>query len=631
MKSFTYIINLKDKFTKKISQIGNASQKVHSKLIGNNNVFSRSNDKVVRSIASIKQNLDKLKQKRSISISTKDIRKTNVEIRKLEKELQRLENLPPSGFAGNLRKLKSAAGGLGGAVLGGMAGFKLFEGIAGVAKLGMDMEQTEVSFETMLGSMSKAKGMIEGLDKFANATPFQNDVLYENSKLLLNFGMAGEKVIPTLKMLGDVSGGNKQKLDSLSLAYAQVQSAGKLTGQDLLQMINAGFNPLNEIAKKSGKSMGELKKAMSKGQISAQMVEEAFKGATSKGGRFYKMMEKQSKTAAGKLSTLMGKLKQKGIAIGKALLPAINWIIDGGLRLIDNISSLVNWYRKYSETINVVVGAIVIAVGAYQTYLIVTRAVKAATLAWAAATKSLGLALSLNPVGLIIAGIALLVAAITYVIMKTEGWGKQWQHFKATFGALLDIMAANFMITWKFASKHFMNFIDDIVFGWKKAQNLMGVISDKELKKEKLRIADAKKARHVSLLLQKKKKLEAQKIIRDHNKWEIKWKSGKDNSFAKAKDKAKELFGLGNKTKDKVNTSTSNSSTISNNGIGEDLGNSITGGGKKQTNISVKVEKFLDSINVYSQNIDESVDNMQAKFEEMFLRVLNGANSMSNG
>lgn len=90
--------------------------------------------------------------------------------------------------------------------------------------------------------------------------------------------------------------GNADRFQHLALAFAQVSAAGKLTGQDLLQMVNAGFNPLQEISKKTGKSISELKDDMADGAISVKMVEDAMKGATSEGGRFFGGMEKASKT-----------------------------------------------------------------------------------------------------------------------------------------------------------------------------------------------------------------------------------------------------------------------------------------------------------------------------------------------
>ena len=622
-KTFSYILNLKGNMTNKLNSISNVSQRVFANVTKKNQTWYNQNNKLGNSIDGIKQKLKTLEQKRNVSISKKEIRLANVETRKLQKELHKLENLPPNGFIGGLRNVKGLLGQIGGAAIGAGIGFAVFEGVKGIGKLGMDMEQTEVAFETMLGSMDKAKGMITGLDKFANATPFENDVLYKNSKLLLNFGMTGKKVIPTLRMLGDVSGGNKQKLDSLSLAYAQVQSAGKLTGQDLLQMINAGFNPLNEISKKTGKSMGELKKAMSKGAISADMVEGAFKGATSEGGRFYKMMEKQSKTAAGKMSTLMGKLKQKGIALGKKLLPVINKMIDAGLWLIDNISRLVTWYKKYADIINFFVGGILIAITAYKSYVLIVAAVKAVTVSWAIAQKALNFVMSLNPIGLIIAGIALLVAAITYVIMKTDGWAKQWQNFKGMFVAYTQMMTSNFKIAWLETTNAFANATDTIVLTWKKAQNAMGLISDNELAKEKTRIQIQKDKRIQAIVDTQGKYDKAANDLKKSAKWELKWNSSKNSSFAKAKAKASNALGLGNSTDGLLDT-TDTTNTPENK-----ISNDITSGGKKQTNITINLGKFQDSINIYSQNMSEGIDELQEKIEVAMLKVLNSGNSLA--
>lgn len=90
--------------------------------------------------------------------------------------------------------------------------------------------------------------MIDDLREFAAKTPLQLSGLQENAKLLLSFGIEAQNILPYQKMLGDISGGNAQKMNQLTLAFAQMQSTGRLKGQDLLQMINAGFNPLQVIA-----------------------------------------------------------------------------------------------------------------------------------------------------------------------------------------------------------------------------------------------------------------------------------------------------------------------------------------------------------------------------------------------
>lgn len=111
-------------------------------------------------------------------------------------------------------------------------------------------------------------------------TPFTSGDLAKATSTMLSFGVAEEKVLPMMKQLGDISMGNADRFQHLALAFAQVSAAGRLTGQDLLQMVNAGFNPLQEIAKKTGKSLGDLKDEMAEGAISTKMVEEAMRAAT---------------------------------------------------------------------------------------------------------------------------------------------------------------------------------------------------------------------------------------------------------------------------------------------------------------------------------------------------------------
>ena len=130
-----------------------------------------------------------------------------------------------------------------------------------------------------------------------------------------------------------------------------MMSAGKLMGQDLLQMVNAGFNPLNEISKTTGKSMAELKKEMSKGAISAQMVSDAFKSATSSGGLFSGLLEKQSRTTLGKWSTLMGKLELTAVNMSDAFLPIINKGLDALIPSLDRFNSLITTLNNTRKSI----------------------------------------------------------------------------------------------------------------------------------------------------------------------------------------------------------------------------------------------------------------------------------------
>lgn len=192
-----------------------------------------------------------------------------------------------------------------------------------IIKVRSDIESFEVSFSTLLGSEKKAKAFFGELKQFAVETPMGLKDLAGGAQTMLGFNIAAEKVIPTLRQIGDISMGNSQKFNSLVLAFSQMYSTGKLMGQDLLQMINAGFNPLAVISEKTGKNIGVLKEEMSEGRISAEMVADAFATATAEGGKFHNMLLKQSKGMEGARTNFEGAVEDVANAIGQKLQPAV--------------------------------------------------------------------------------------------------------------------------------------------------------------------------------------------------------------------------------------------------------------------------------------------------------------------
>lgn len=192
-------------------------------------------------------------------------------------------------------------------------------------ELAKQAEQSQISFEVMLGSAEKAKAMVEEMRQFAAATPLTTPDIQQAAKTLLQFGVAGNNVMPILRTLGDVTGGDAVKFNQLSLAFGQMSATGRLMGQDLLQMINAGFNPLQQISKSTGRSMADLKADMEKGLISMPMVVKAFQDATSAGGQFDGMMQKQSQSISGLMSTLEDNFGMTMMQISQTLLEAFNF------------------------------------------------------------------------------------------------------------------------------------------------------------------------------------------------------------------------------------------------------------------------------------------------------------------
>lgn len=332
----SFIYEVKDRISGTLSKIASAVSSVNARIEQNRAKF----DKAGNSISGIHAKIQTLEQKRNSSKAVSEIGKINLEIRKLEKEADKLKNLPPESF---FQRIKKANGGFATMAKAGLAFFGITAGFQlgkSFVNLGLDMEQTRAKFEVLLGSAEKGNAMIKDINDMANATPFDNEDLMKSSELMLAFGISQEKILPTMQMLGDISMGNKDKLASLTLAFAQSASTGKLTGQDLLQMINAGFNPLNEIAKKTGKSVEKLKDEMGKGLITFDMVEDAFKSATEAGGQFHGMMDKMSNTNSGKLSNIVGAFKAKMTELSERLSPFISKILDFGLVVVNNFDKI---------------------------------------------------------------------------------------------------------------------------------------------------------------------------------------------------------------------------------------------------------------------------------------------------
>lgn len=210
-------------------------------------------------------------------------------------------------------------------VLKGIGWTAIAKGIFDIGKASIQtaaqFEQLSTSFRIMAGSAAEGQKLTDSLIQLAAKTPMTTESLSRAAQTLLAFGESTDSVIGDLKLLGDITGGEAQRFQSLALAFAQVGSTGRLTGQDLMQMVNQGFNPLQIMSEKTGKSMAQLKKEMADGKISFDMVKQAMIDATSEGGRFYGLMNEQSETLNGKLSTMSDTWQQVGKSIGDAFLP----------------------------------------------------------------------------------------------------------------------------------------------------------------------------------------------------------------------------------------------------------------------------------------------------------------------
>ncbi len=243
-------------------------------------------------------------------------------------------------------------------------------GGAGVLKaLGSEMirvrgefQSMQTAIETMVGE-DIAGRLIPQIKELAKISPLTMSDMVGAEKMMLGFNIQAEDTIKYLKAISDISMGESSKFNSLTLAFSQMSAAGKLMGQDLNQMINAGFNPLQIISEKTGKSIATLKDEMSKGVVSAEMVQQAFIDATSAGGKFYNMSENASKTINGQLSMMQDALDSVFNELGTK---SESVIMDG----IQMTTSLIQNY----ETVGKVLAGLVVTYGTYRTAVMLVTA-----------------------------------------------------------------------------------------------------------------------------------------------------------------------------------------------------------------------------------------------------------------
>lgn len=247
------------------------------------------------------------------------------------------------------------------AVIGGASALKALG--SEMIRVRGEFQAADTAIQTLLGSKEKADMLMTQVREYAKISPLEFSDVTKATQMMLGFNIEAEKVPRYLQAIGDVSMGDTQRFNSLTLAFSQMSAAGKLMGQDLNQMINAGFNPLQIISEKTGKSIATLKDEMSKGAISAEMVQQAFIDATSAGGKFYQMSENASKTINGQLSMMQDAMDAAFNELGQKSEGVI----------MDGIQMTISLIQNY-ETVGKVLTGLVVTYGTYRTAVMLVTA-----------------------------------------------------------------------------------------------------------------------------------------------------------------------------------------------------------------------------------------------------------------
>ena len=290
---------------------------------------------------------------------TQEQANAQLSVKKLRDEytLYRQEGIENVGVT---KQIEQAMSNVGKKLLGG---YSIKEFLSNMVRVRGEFQAVDTAIQTLLGSKEKADELMSQVREYAKISPLEFSDVTQATQMMLGFNIEVEKVPRYLQAIGDVSMGDTQRFNSLTLAFSQMSAAGKLMGQDLNQMINAGFNPLQIMSDKTGKSIAALKEEMSNGAISAEMVQQAFIDATSAGGKFYQMSENASRTINGQLSMMQDAMDGVFNELGQK---SEDVIIKG----IQTTTSLINNY----ETIGKVLVGLIATYGTYRTAVMLVTA-----------------------------------------------------------------------------------------------------------------------------------------------------------------------------------------------------------------------------------------------------------------
>jgi tape measure domain-containing protein len=230
-----------------------------------------------------------------------------------------------------------------------LGGFAAGAGVGGMIKLAADVETLNVQFKVLTGSADDAARVMADVQKFAAETPFQQMDIADAARMLISFGAGANTVVDELRMLGDLAAGTGQPLGQLAEIYGKARVQGRLFGEDINQLTGRGIPVIQALAQQFGVAESQVKKLVEQGRVGFPELQAALQSMTGPGGKFNGLMKELSTTTAGKFSTLIDNLKQVGIIIGEAILPAANIVIDALLSWGDGI-------RTFGKVAGVVLG-----------------------------------------------------------------------------------------------------------------------------------------------------------------------------------------------------------------------------------------------------------------------------------
>lgn len=654
-----YIIDVKNRFSDKLERISRDVAAFNSRMDATGQRLQKRFDDYGNRIGALPGKIERLQERltglqgrltkafdeKHIAGYNRMIQSTQRELEKLGKIGLQTGNKLPKGAGGGLGFLgKLGAGGLLPSLGIAMGVGALAGGVKEIFATTAKYEQLNTGFQVLLGSKAKGDAMVGQLMQYAAKSPLRNEDVMPAAQTLLGFGVSAEKILPSIRMLGDVSMGNKEKFQGLALAFAQSSAAGRLMGQDLLQMVSNGFNPLQEISEMTGRSIGQLKKDMEGGKISSDMVTKAFEHATAAGGRFYDMANKQSETLGGRLSTVQDNIDQMNNAVGQRLYPAFSDVLGVVSALVGKVTewfsvSVEEKLQDQATKINILHSELTNANTSSERrkqILMELRDINPEIVKGIDA-ESINYKLLAENIDKVTVSLAQQIA-VEKISKKYKNQLDEWKDVTADLtGVQMAIQDVLLNVDKGIANRTDLTIRQKVELAkralrnnpdWNQKGNVIGTaadgtqIYDRSSSQKNYSTLDQLSEKHGKLSMSQSKEKSIANEIEVQKQLMLKSFGMVDGASTASNSSAK---NVNNKGASLVTGGASGNSTFDPSGAID----SVASGGSKSTNITVNFGKLVEQFIVHATGIKEGFDEIENKGTEALLRVLNGANKLA--
>lgn len=288
-----------------------------------------------------------------------------------------------------------------------------------------DMETMQVSFDVLLGSAEKGKKLFGELKEFSASTPFQLGGIANSATQLLAAGTSAENMTKELQLIGDLAAGAKVPINEMATIYAKSKNLGKAMAEELNQFALRGIPVLRILAEQYGVTTAEILKMGAKGEITFDVLNKALVSMTGEGGLFFGMMDKQSKTFNGLVSTMKDNVFLLQASLGEELLPT-------AIKFVKTITKMAQEFKALSpETKRI----ILLVTG-------ITAALGVVILAVGMLIAAIGAIVGGGAISLVVAGVLGIGAAFAWLSVKSGG---ALNAIKATALGVVDVITSAFV------------------------------------------------------------------------------------------------------------------------------------------------------------------------------------------